>query len=154
MGNIGEKRLYNKIDGREDVILWEVIDFDNSATFKVNFISTNSQFKQGIRFAVDCGDGDIEINGCHGKEFILMEDTCPKDAIVKVTAESGKLSIYNVYERADGNTRSLGDYSGMLLTEKSNVRVYSCKTSSLEDFDTLVFSVEEIQGKMREVCER
>lgn len=124
------------------MISWEVIEFDKHASFKLNFVSTNSEYKQGIRIAIDFGDGEITINGHHGKMFILMEDTCPKDAIIDVLNSSGKLSIYNVYERADGKTRSLGDYSGMVLTENGNECIYRCKTSSRDDFDILVFSIE------------
>lgn len=142
MSNIGEDKVYNKIYDRNDVLLWDVIEFQDDITLKVNIISTNSKYKQGIRFAVDFGNGVIDINGLSGKEFYLMEDTCPKDAIVKVSSEKGKLSVYNVYERADGNLRSLGDYSGMLVKQNGKCREYRCTTSSIDDFNTLVFSIE------------
>ncbi|WP_028236337.1 hypothetical protein [Pseudobutyrivibrio sp. MD2005] len=142
MSNIGESKVYNKIYNRDDVLLWDVIEFQDNTTLKVNIISTNSKYKQGIRIAVDFGDGLIDINGLTGKEFYLMEDTCPKDAIVKVSSKRGKLSVYNVYERTDGNLRSLGDYSGMIVKENGKYREYRCTTSSIDDFNTLVFSIE------------
>ena len=144
MSNVGERKIYNQMYDSQDVLLWDVIEFDNSITFKFNIISTNSEYKQGIRLAIDSGIGEIEINGFRGKEFYLMEDTCPKDVIVKVVAECGKLSVYNVYERLDGKLRSLGDYSCMLVKQEENLREYRCKTSSVDDFDTLIFTMETV----------
>ena len=44
---------------------------------------TNSKYKQGVRIAIDFGEGYIEINGIKSKEFQLCEDTCPHNIIMK-----------------------------------------------------------------------
>jgi len=54
-------RLFSKeFEERDDIVLWDVLNISHEQTIKVNIISTNSKFIQGIRLAIDTGKGSKE----------------------------------------------------------------------------------------------
>lgn len=143
---IGKERLYNTaFKDVGEVVLWEVLTIDKEQEFNLEFISTNSEYKQGIRLAIDVGEGYIEINNIKAKEMYLWEDTSPKKVHVKCVSSEGKLSIYNVFDRGQerGGKRSLTDFSGMITEEYENSIIYKCNDAGFEsDFDKLIFKIE------------
>ena len=51
---IGRERLYNTEDfNRDDVVLWDVLNVKPEQEINLEFISTNSKHRQGVRIAVD-----------------------------------------------------------------------------------------------------
>lgn len=94
---IGKKRIYNtNFKNIENVVHWEVLNIKNEQELYLKFVSTNLKYRQGIRLAIDAGDGYIEINNIRSKEFYLWADTAQKCVLVKCISEEGVLSIYNI----------------------------------------------------------
>ena len=145
---LGKKRTYNRNFGDIDkeIIKWEVLSVHNRQRIKVRFISSNSENRQGIRIAIDVGKGNLTINGELGTEFVLWEDTCPKECEVECLSDEGYLSVYNVFERNEQGImrrNSQMAYSGMILEQKGNIYRYYCNdTGKKTDFDKLVFEIE------------
>lgn len=143
---IGKKRIYNtNFENIENVVQWEVLNIKNEQEFHLKFVSTNSKYRQGIRLAIDAGDGYIEINNIRSKELYLWEDTAQKCVLVKCISEEGVLSIYNVFDlgKERGGRRSQMDSCGMLVERKENTIVYKCNDVGFQsDFDKLIFEIE------------
>ena len=145
----GKKRLYNSNfeDVDKDVIHWEVLPIKSKQRIRVHFISVNSENRQGIRIAIDAGNGTLETNGVVGKAFDLWEDECPKIFEIECTSDEGYLSIYNIFEELDWTGKkqkySQMEYSGMILEQTDNVYRYCCNNAELnQEFDKLVFEIE------------
>ena len=144
----GTKRLYNNnFENYEcEIILWEVLHIQKKQRLKVRFINSNSENRQGIRIAIDVGEGDLTINGVSGRGFELWEDICPKEFEIECSTDEGYLSVYNIFERNEQGImrrHSQMAYSGMILEQKGNVYRYSCNdTGKITDFDKLVFEIE------------
>ena len=147
--DLGRKRLYNQNfkNYSEDVILWEVLKIKTIQKLRFKFISTNSIHRQGVRIAIDAGDGEITINGTCSKAFDLWEDTCPNEVVITCNSSEGFLSVYNIFEKFEGwgkgRRYSQMAYSGMLLKHHKNTSMYSCNDTGFEtQFDKLVFEIE------------
>lgn len=143
---IGNSRLYNPyFDNRTDVVLWEVLNIEDGQKIKIEFIKNNTNYRQGIRIAVDVGEGELEIFGVKSREMELWEDTAPKEVICSCYAKSGKISIYNIWDKR-GYSESQRDSSGMILEEQENKIIYHCNDCGFEttNFDKLVFSIERL----------
>lgn len=145
---IGRKRIYNTVfEDVPDVVHWEVLDIKQEQEFYLEFISTNSKYRQGIRLAVDVGDGYIEINNLQSKEMCLWEDTAPQRVHVKCKSEEGLISVYNVFDLGEnqGGIRSQTDSCGMLVERKGNIIMYKCNDAGFKsNFDKLIFIIELI----------
>lgn len=149
---VGKERFYNDEFislGYKDAILWEVLDIKEYQELNFRFISTNSKYLQGVRFAIDYGDGELEINGMKGKGFYLWENTCPEVVRIKCKSSKGKLSIYNAFDLGPRDACGAGGIatqvpSQAMLSEKSgNKIIYRCNDAGFKtDFDKLVFEIE------------
>lgn len=148
-GDLGRKRVYNKKfkNVSEEVVLWDVLNISNSEELIFRFVSTHSEYKQGVRLAVDVGEGYLEINGIRSKGMQLWEDTCPKEVKIHCKSSEGKLSVYNIFDLGtatpQGGVRSQVPSCGMLVEEKSNTYIYHCNDAGFQTkFDKLVFEIE------------
>ncbi|WP_153126382.1 MULTISPECIES: hypothetical protein [Bacillales] len=141
----GKKRIYNdEFEGRNNVVMWDVLKIDNEQTIKLTFISKNSKNRQGVRLGIDVGEGYIEVNGLKSKSIELWEDTAPKEVLCKCVSSEGLLSVYNIWDKGKGRQSQLLT-SGMILEEKDNKIIYYCNDYGFEtDFDKLVFSIEKL----------
>ena len=143
---IGMERIYNDLFDIGDVVLWDVLFIESEQFLTLEFISTNSKYRQGIRLAIDVGDGYIESNNIKSKGIQLWEDTCPKKVNIKCISSAGKLSIYNIYDKgADGreDVQSQMASCGMLIEKKGNAIQYKCNdTGFCSVFDKLIFQIE------------
>lgn len=145
---IGRERIYNKEfekKGYKSVIKWEVLEIKKEQEIFLEFINTHSKYKQGIRLAIDVGEGYIEVNGIQAKGVQLWEDTCPKIVKIKCVSSEGKLSIYNIFDVGveRGGIKSQVDTSGMLLEEYGDYKVYKCNDFGFEtQFNRLEFRVQ------------
>ena len=141
---IGRKRLYNTRDfSREDVVRWDVLNIKPEQEINLEFISTNSKLRQGVRMAVDAGEGYLEVNGIKAKGMQLWKYNSPKVVKIKCVSDTGLLSVYNIFEDEDGSTNSQMYKSGMLIEEQGNKLIYRCNDYGDEgDFDSLVFQIE------------
>lgn len=143
---LGRKRVYSKaFEGREDVIRWDVLKIKQEQELELEIISTNSKYVQGIRLAVDAGNGYVEANGIKAKGVDLWEDTMPKKQRIMCKSEEGFLSVYNIFEAEKGrrtSRKSLTDFGGMLVECNGNTVIYRCNDMGIvTDFDKLVFSI-------------
>lgn len=146
---LGKKRIYNNNfeDYDTKIIRWEVLSIHNTQRLKVRFISVSSENRQGIRIAIDSGDGSLTTNGVTGRNFELWEDECPREFDIECRSDEGYLSVYNIFEELDwtGMRRKCSqmDYSGMILEQFGNTYRYSCNNAELNsEFDKLVFEIE------------
>ena len=137
---------YNKqLKSNSDVVLWEVLPIKNEQDIILKFISTNSKYRQGVRLAIDSGEGCIEINGICSREMYLWEDTSPNEVFIKCTSSSGFLSIYNVFDVGEqrGGRKSQMDSCGMVVEKTDGKLLYKCNDAGFEtNFDKLIFQIE------------
>jgi hypothetical protein len=142
---VGKEKIYNtSFEGRNDVIMWDVIKIKNEQLLKINFISKNSKNRQGIRLAIDVGDGHIEINGTSCKGVELWEDTAPNEFICRCFTNEGRLSVYNIWDKGKGRQSQLLT-SGMLVEEEGNTYTYHCNDYGYDtNFDKLIFSIKKL----------
>lgn len=144
---IGKERHYNEYYGKVEekpVVRWEVLDIAKEQDIYLEFVSTNSKYKQGIRLAIDTGKGYIEIDGEQYKGVRLWEDTCPKSIKFRCVSSEGKLSIYNIFDMGPerGGVHSLVDSSGMLVEEIDGYIVYRCNDAGFKtEFNSLEFRI-------------
>ncbi|MPN17813.1 hypothetical protein SDC9_165168 [bioreactor metagenome] len=140
---VGKQKIYNNsFEGRNDVLMWDVLEINNEQLLKIKFISKNSKNRQGIRLAIDVGDGYIEVNGIANKGVELWEDTAPKEFICKCFSNEGMLSVYNIWDKGKGRQSQLLT-SGMIVDAKENIYTYHCNDYGYDtNFDKLIFSIE------------
>ena len=143
-GDLGRKRIYNKNfhDIDQEVVLWDVLDINNSEDILFKFT-----YKQGVRLAIDVGEGYLEINGIQSKGMHLWEDTCLGEVKIHCESSEGKLSVYNIFNlgltNPQGGVRSQVASCGMLGEQRNNVYVYHCNDAGFQtNFDKLVFEIE------------
>jgi len=146
---IGKERIYNKYFEKKgkEVIRWEVLPIHNTKSIKVRFISVNSDNRQGIRLAIDSGEGILVTNGVSGTNFEIWEDECPKEIEIKCISNASYLSVYNIFEEIDwtGKRRKYSqmDYSGMILEKSGHIYRYYCNNGEINsEFDKLVFEID------------
>lgn len=146
LNQIGTQRLYNNnfVEYKKDVILWDVIAIKPEQELLFKIIGTNSKYRQGVRLAIDVGDGFLEINGIQSKGIQLWEDTCPEEAHIKCNSSAGFLSVYNIFDiGSEGSgVRSQVPSCGMILEETGNLYRYYCNDAGFEtNFDKLIFEI-------------
>ena len=143
--DVGKQRLYNdSFEGYDNAVLWEVLKIKHEQEMEVEFVSTNSKYLQGIRFAIDVGEGYIEGNGVKASEIYLWEDTASKITTLKCISEEGLLSVYNAFYEGPGTggTAEQCDSCAMLVEEKDNTFTYRCNDAGfVTNFDKLVFRI-------------
>lgn len=140
---IGRTRIIsNAFKGRDNIIVWDVLQIKNEQDIRVTFISAKSNFKQGIRVAIDVGEGYIEVDGQKSKGMKLWQDTATCIDELKCFSSEGLVSVYNIWDRGQGS-ESQAFTSGMLVEEEGNKRIYNCNDFGYEtNFDKLVFTIE------------
>lgn len=150
--DIGRKRIYsNQFKNVKDVVRWEVLNIKQDQEFILTFISTNSKYRQGVRLAIDVGEGYIEINDVKSTEVWLWENEIPQEIHVRCVSTEGLLSVYNAfYIEQDKKSRgrpwgkqSGDDSCGMLIESHRNKIVFKCNDVGFEsNFDKLIFQIE------------
>jgi len=143
---IGKTRQYSKhFKDRNDVVLWDVIQIDKEQLIKVAFLDKNSPYFQGIRLAVDVGEGILETNGVESKTMHLWYHTSPRELIVKCKSKAGLISVYNIFQKRHFPESQLYG-SGMIIEQDGAKTIYKCHDVSMENvsFDKIIFSIEKI----------
>ena len=142
------KPLYNANFPDKEVIQWDVLKIKREQELILKFHSTNSIYRQGLRLAIDVGEGHIEINSIdYGKGVQLWYDTCPSELHLKCVSSEGLLSVYNLFDRGAerGGVRSQLASCGMIIDSIDGKRIYRCNDSGfVSNFDKLIFSIELI----------
>lgn len=144
---LGRERLYNnnfqEFEGK--VVMWEVLRIKQNQEIKLKFVSTNSKYRQGVRLAIDAGEGEIIVNGFKAQQLDLWEDTCPQVVTLKCSSSESVLSIYNIFDlgKERGGRHSQMDSCGMLVEQNENVYRYHCNDVGFQtNFDKLIFEIE------------
>lgn len=108
---------------------------------KVTFISTDSNWKQGIVLQTK---GKFEVNEQDIlNKIVLWEHTAPKETQILIKSKDKLLIIYNVWETDDGTFHYWHNGSAMNVEEKSGTKIYYCNDGYPDDdLNDLVFKVE------------
>lgn len=147
MNKIVFEDLFNKSEGkpfiyhdREIKMSDRIILSSNKVSFNVEFVSVNSEWKQGIVFQTT---GEFEVNGQNlPNKIVLWQHTSPKEVEIIVKSKDKTIFIYNVWDTGDG-AMHYGHNGGALFIEQVNVnKIYYCNDGHPnDDFDDLVFTI-------------
>jgi len=119
-----------------------------SVSLLVEFISTKSEYKQGIVLGTNKGDFEIDGERLPTKRIIMWETAIPKQVKVTVNTKDKILFVYNAWESTNhlGNkVTDYGYYGAAMIAEKVNetTTIYHCNDGYPDDdFDDLIFKVE------------
>lgn len=143
---IGKKRIINEnfSDMKEEIVRWEVLKIKKEQTIHLKIISMNSKYMQGIRFAIDVGNGFLEIDYLKSKDIYFVVNENNMEGIIRCYSEEGLLSIYNIYYRTDDphSMCSQMDFSGMIIEKTDNNFTFRCNDTGYKTtFDSLVFEI-------------
>lgn len=163
-GIVGYQRTYNNcfigVD-KDTAVQIDVLPIQKEQELILEFISSNSKYKQGVGLALYAGDGYIEVEGQRSKQVQIWEDVSPLDIVrgklfksmkeekkiarktVKIFCYSteGLLSVYNIYGEPKAALKQL-DSCGMLIEQVDDKFIYRCNDVGFEtEFDSLVFSL-------------
>ena len=114
-----------------------------NVSFKLRFVSSDSDYKQGIILETK---GDFYINEQKiPKKIVLWEDTAPKEVLMQVKSKNKEVLIYNAWRLPNGTIHYWYN-GGALYTENQDGKIiYHCNDGFPdEDFNDLIFSVEII----------
>lgn len=134
----GKPFTYN---GKEIKMSDKVTLSESEMLLKVEFISTYSEWKQGVVLDTN---GEFEINGYKVKnKIVLWEHTAPKQVELTVKSKNKTLFIYNVWDIGDG-TMHYGHNGGAFFVEKEKeITTYYCNDGYPDDdFNDLIFKIE------------
>lgn len=106
----------------------------------LRIISTNSEWKQGIRIKVD---SSITVNSCKGNDFIIWAEDIKGEVFFEGTSRNLKLLIWNAWDTGSGSVDAWLNGAAMIVEENGNVRRYKCNDSHPDDnFDDIIFEIE------------
>lgn len=139
---------FNKSEGKpfkyngKEIKMSDKIELpSNEIGLKLTFLSTNSDWKQGIVLQTK---GEFNINGQKlSNKVILWEDTAPKEVQAIVKSKNKILFVYNVWDTGDG-TMHYGHNGGAMYIEQENgTTQYYCNDGHPnDDFNDLLFKIE------------
>lgn len=129
--------------GKELKMIDRVILPSSQTSLQIEFISTNSEWKQGIVLQTK---GEFEVNGqTLPNKVILWEHTAPEQIDVKLKSKDKILIIYNVWKTEDGTTHYWHNGGALFLKKENRAITYYCNDGYADDdFDDLVFKIEFI----------
>jgi hypothetical protein len=135
-----ENRVLSGLCGRRS-IHWDVVEINNEQAVRLTFLSVNSSWRQGVWLRSDPG---ITIDGEMHHSLQLWQDDSPSMVEMMVSAENGRLHVYNIWDSHRGyGLESQSHTSGMLVEQTGKVRTYRCHDiGNNPDFSKLVFSLE------------
>lgn len=110
-------------------------------SMKIEFISTNSEWKQGIVLQTK---GTFEVNGqILPTKVILWEDTAPQKVEALVKSKDKTLLIYNVWKTEDGTIHYWHNGGAFYIEQSNESFIYYCNDGyDDDDFNDLVFKID------------
>lgn len=148
MNKIVFEEYFNKSEGKpfiyngKEIIMSDKIQLSSiKVAMKINFISTDSEWKQGIVFQTK---GEFEINEQKiPAKIVLWEDTAPKELQLLVNSKDKILFVYNVWDTGDGTIHYGHNGAAMCIEKDSNSTIYNCNDGHPnDDFSDLTFKIE------------
>lgn len=114
--------------GDDEVHPIYALELDKERLIKLKWISTQSNFKQGLQIKID--KGFIEVNGEKFTNIILWEDTCPCEVLLRcVPQKKAKFKLWNVWD-VDGLTQAWVGNAGIAISELDNYICLRCSDGS------------------------
>jgi hypothetical protein len=108
---------------------------------RFRIVSTNSEWRQGIRMKVD---GKLFLEAQEGKNYIIWADEAG-DKWVNIegtTKKQQELLVYNAWDPGRGGIDTWLDGAAMILEIDGNVRRYRCNDGHPdENFDDIIFEI-------------
>lgn len=102
-------------------------------------ISTNSEWKQGIRIKID---GLMRVNSCEGNDFIIWADDAKGDVPFEGTSKKSQLTVWNAWDTGGGRVDAWLNGAAMMLELHGNIRRYKCNDFHPDDnFDDIIFEI-------------
>ena len=129
------------------VVLYDTIDVPEEGTMVLRFQGGSSEWRQGVRIG-DLSPGTdlvITVAGRSAPGMQLWQDACPSEVEIAFVAPQKKVTVYNIWDSGDGQSRSQLMGSGMHreISEDGRTRTYQCNDGHAETvFSHLVFSLE------------
>ena len=116
----------------------------NEVRLKIRFVSTNSEWRQGIGLDVD-GEFDFFRARLFPKGVVLWEDTAPTELEFICRSSSGVLDVKNVWDTGDGCVESWYYGAAMWVEEIPGGRRYHCNDGHPDDnFDDIIFELTRV----------
>jgi len=113
----------------------------SKVVLRIEFISTDSQWKQGIILQTK---GEFNVNAQKlPNKIVLWEHTAPKELDIIIKSKDRILFVYNVWDTGDGAIQ-YGHNGGALFREEvDGVIIYHCNDGYPDDdFNDLIFKIE------------
>jgi hypothetical protein len=115
---------------------------DNKQRIKVEFVETNSEWKQGIILETK-GDFMLENGEVVPYRSVFWEDTAPKKFEVQIKSKNKELLVYNVWDVGNGTMHYWHNGAAMEVKVEGNIRTYYCNDGYPDtDFNDLIFKLE------------
>lgn len=86
-------------------------------------VSTNSEWKQGIRLKID---GLMCINLCEGNDFVIWADDVKGDVPFEGTSKNPQLLVWNAWDTGGGRADAWLNGAAMIVEVNDNIRSYKC----------------------------
>ncbi len=132
-------------EGKE-LTLIDRISVAKTQHIKVEFIETNSDWKQGIVLKTK-GDFKLDNGAVVPFRCVFWEDTAPKQLDVQVRSKNGELIVYNVWDVGNGTMQFGHNGSAMEVEIDGDERTYHCNDGFPDtDFNDLIFKINGITG--------
>ena len=143
--DFASNRVYSPdFDRSDNVVLWDILEIREAELMEIEFISINSPYRQGVRIAIDRGEGDISVLNQTHRSIFLWFDTAPRKTRIICRNNEGLVSVYNVFDDGEGMHSHLYK-SGMKIEEVGEKRIYYCNDfGDTEKFDKLIFSITKL----------
>ena len=129
------------------VALFDMIEVPKQGKLILRFLGTDSEWRQGVRLGDMVAGTDLRLTvaGHVAPGMQLWQDTCPEVLEISYEAPSGRLTVYNIWDRGNGRSASQVAGAGMHIEVSSSnrVRTYRCNDGHEDTvFTHLVFSLE------------
>lgn len=132
----------------KEIFLIDRIQIEKKQQVKVEFIATNSEWRQGFVLKTK---GVFRIEGFHDipKPLVFWEDESLRadESKITVISDSKELIVYNVWDVGNGTMHYWHNGAAMEVVVEGNVRNYYCNDGYPDaDFDDLVFRLELLKS--------
>lgn len=117
----------------------------NEINIKLVFLSTDSQWKQGIVLKTN---GKFTVNDeVITNKIVLWEHTAPKEVSIFIKSKDKSLIIYNVWLSDKDSVEAWHNGSAIYVESLGNTRIYNCNDGYPDDdFNDLIFKVEFLEN--------
>lgn len=130
----------------DEACLYDTFKVPNTCTLILSFISSNSDWRQGVRIGDMSRKTDLRlsVNGQTAPGMTLWLDSSPNPTTIDVAAPQEKIYVYNIWDDGNGQTSSQLAGSGMKIeiSEDDRKRTFYCNDGhTTPTFNHLIFSL-------------